>query len=82
MAASYAYMGGAVMHYPDYRDADTGRMLIAAPGDDSTYAIVAVDGRFPVPPSDGRWAEASLPSPDPKPVSARVSAPAPEGGES
>lgn len=83
MASSYAYTGGATMYYQDYRDAETGKMLVASPGE--TYWIVAIDDtRFPVPPSDGRWMEAPPPPPPPPsgPKSVSAPAPAPEGGES
>jgi hypothetical protein len=94
-AASYAYTGGAEMYYQQYRDADTGKMLVAEPGDPAnTYVMVPVDPELnlPVPPGDGRWAEVSVPPPPAgkppavqpaQPVTAPepVPAPAPEGGD-
>jgi len=69
--------------YQEYLDLDTGRMLIAAPGDD--YAMTPVDPPRPVPPADGRWEPATqLPPPvvfTPLPAPAPA-APASSGGES
>lgn len=94
----YTYTGGAEMYYQAYRDAETGRMLVAQPG--GSYLMVACDQgpadengnptALPVPPADGRWADAPPPPPPastppvvqpPQPVTAQP-APAPEGGVS
>lgn len=96
--AQYAYIGGAEMYYQGYRDTETDKMLVAQPG--GSYSIIPADQgpadengnptMLPVPPADGRWADAPPPPPPakappavqpPQPVTAQP-APAPEGGVS
>jgi hypothetical protein len=64
---AYQYTGQFTLGYPDYRNAHTGKMLVAEPG--VSYSIAAVDGQAPVPPADGRWlASAEAPAPPPPPA--------------
>lgn len=85
-AAQYAYTGGTEMWYQQYRDTDTGRMLITEPG--GSYSMEPTDPGLglSVPPGDGRWLETPAPvapappAPAPVPAPAPAPAPAPEGG--
>lgn len=71
MAGPFTYLGGQEMHYHDYLDGETGKMLIAVPRDEP-YSLVSVDpSRFPVPPTDGRW-ESLSPDPPAEPASLDV----------
>ena len=89
-AERYVYTGGAGMYYQDYRDLDTGKMLVAEAG--GSYAMQSIDLNRPVPPNDGRWEGAPPPPPPPvRPpviqppqpvVAAPAPAPDPEGGVS
>jgi hypothetical protein len=79
---SFNYTGLNTFGYQDYRDADTGKMLVAEPG--GSYQIEAIDGRSTVPPPDGRWSAASggggaPPGPPPPPAVPAI--PAPEGSD-
>lgn len=59
------YLGQDTRSYPDYKDALTGRMLEAAPGN-TVYDIHVAPGRaggLPLPPGDGRWAAAPARTP-------------------
>lgn len=82
----YTYLGGQVLMYQAYTDDATGRMLLAEPEHDGPYSMTPVDAGLPLPPSDGRWAEAAsppaVPAPDPSPAPEPepAPAPAPEGG--
>lgn len=64
-AGTCEYTGQFTLGYPDYRDTETGRMLVAEPG--GAYDIAAVDGVAPVPPADGRWQDGGSGGPPPPP---------------
>lgn len=87
MAGPYTYLGGQVLMYQGYTDDATQHVLVADPEHDGPYSMSPVDAGLPVPPSDGRWAEAApppairpAPDPIPAPVPEPDPAPAPEGG--
>lgn len=77
MPGLYDYLGPNTLGYADYRDLATGRMLVASPG--GSYGMEAISLTAPVPPTDGRWAQASVssgPPPEPPPVPPVPSVPA------
>jgi len=55
-AAQYTFTGLSLLGYPSYANTDTGKTLVAEPGE--SYGIRAIDPGLAVPPPDGRWAEA------------------------
>jgi hypothetical protein len=82
---AYTFTGQSTLGYMAYADLDTGRMLIAEPG--QPYRIRATEEGLPVPPADGRWSAAPPPGPPPDahpgpgyPVTV-LPAHAPQGGE-
>lgn len=86
-AGTCEYTGQFKLGYPSYRDAETGKMLVAEPG--GTYSIDPVDGVAPVPPPDGRWltpgsgagGTSGGPPPPPPAVPAPPAVPELPGGE-
>ena len=63
MADSFTFTGPSTLGYFAYADTETGRMLIAEPG--QSYGIRATETGLPVPPADGRWS-AAPPGPPPQ----------------
>jgi hypothetical protein len=79
----YQFLGLSTLGYMDYADLETGKMLVAEPGE--AYSIRAIDGTMAVPPGDGRWAAAPpsatvTPPPSVPPVPSPQPVPALEGG--
>jgi hypothetical protein len=85
----FLFTGLSLLGYPSYADTDTGKTLVAEPGE--SYGIRAVDGGA-VPPPDGRWTVTEgddsagwAGPPEPPPPVPEVPGvppvPGPEGGE-
>jgi hypothetical protein len=74
VADRFTFTGQSTLGYFSYADTDTGRMLVADPGE--SYGIRATEAGLAVPPPDGRWTGATAdtapswsppPAPEPEP---------------